>query len=774
MVRVLSAQRNRRRAGCVTAVGAWLVFGVTPLVTPSASAETFDELWDLALAPFVEAPSGAPDWDAFVNPSAWESFLSWSHWDAVLTGAEAMLNSTTTLPTTLLQDGIYLPLHSGIEDIINSPIAEPFVNGLNQLSEVMGQGLMIGDGAAGTAEHTAGSAAGWLFGDGGAGWSATEAAGVGGVGGSAGMFGNGGAGGAGGVEGAGGAGGAGGWLMGIGGAGGAGGDGATGGIGGIGGDGIGWLLGVGGVGGSGGDGSHIGGGGGGGGKGSELFGSGGRGGNGGSGVYVSQGDLPSLGGSGGIGGYWGSHGAVGNAGLLAGAPAKDPAELGTSGNWIVDDQGRVVILEGVNQVYKSAPFSPGGDGFGDDDAAYLAANGFTEVRLGIYWAQIEPQPGVYNYAYLESVKDTVETLKAHGIYSLIDMHQDLYSTDVGGHGAPSWATLFNPADNDTTKTFPFAYALNPAQNQAWDAFWSNTKVDGVGLQDYYTRTWQTVADYLGGTPGVAGYELMNEPWAGSAWLGNLLGDPRFDTQSMTPFYDQVIAGIRSVDPTTTVYYEPTTLFGNLAPVTHLAGVDDKNSVFAFHDYCIFDALGLGSSGCSVWDGMMQDAAQAYSQAFGVPALVTEFGATHNTSTIASQLDSIEPHRFGWLYWGYTNEAGSLVHDTTVAPTGSNVSQPITETLAQPYPQVVAGIPNSWSFNNGVFSFSYSTSMADGVGSFAAGSQTQISIPAIQFPDGYQVNVSGGEVVSSANAPVLLIDSVGGAGTVTVTVTAVSK
>ncbi len=763
-------KRNRRVVGVGTAVGAFLVFGMAPLAAPPvASGEFFDDVFEQVLAPFVDAATGGPDWGALLSPAAWEAFFEPAHWDGLLAGAASA--SSLADPTAWLQDVVYTPLHTGIEDWINSPGAAPIVDGLNQFSAALGAGMMIGDGAAGTEEHAAGGAAGWLFGDGGAGWDNTEADGVGGAGGAAGFFGNGGAGGAGGEGGAGGVGGAGGWFMGVGGAGGTGGDGVTGGIGGAGGAG-GWFMGVGGAGGAGGDGTHIGGNGGDGGD--AWFGSGGAGGAGGDGVYQRPGDLPALGGAGGNGGPLGSHGAVGQFGTLEGAPDRGPAELGTAGGWIVDDGGRVVILQGVNQVYKSPPFSPGGDGFDDDDAAFLAANGFTAVRLGIYWDQIEPQPGVYDVAYLESVKETIETLKAHGIVSIIDMHQDLYGTQIGGHGAPDWATLFNAGDNDTSAPFPFGYALNPAQNQAWDAFWANEKVDGIGLQNHYARMWQHVADYLGGTPGVAGYEIMNEPWPGSPWLGSLLGNSHFDTQSLTPFYDQVISAIRSVDPNTTVYYEPNVLFGNATAVTHLGGVDDDNTVFAFHDYCIFDALGGGSAtGCSLWDGMMMSGAQAYADAQGVPALVTEFGATHNVDTIAGQLGSIDPHRFGWLYWGYTNEAGSLVHDTNVAPTGDNVDEPIVATLAQPYPQVIAGIPNSWSFENGVFSFSYSTAMADGSGSFEAGSQTRISIPEIQFPDGYQVSVTGGEVVSADNAAVLVVESNAGAGTVTVTVTPVA-
>jgi endoglycosylceramidase len=84
--------------------------------------------------------------------------------------------------------------------------------------------------------------------------------------------------------------------------------------------------------------------------------------------------------------------------------------------------------------------------------------------------------------------------------------------------------------------------------------------------------------------------------------------------------------------------------------------------------------------------------------------------------------------------------------------------------------VVAGIPNNWSFSDGVFSFSYSTAIAGGAGNFEPGSQTQISIPQLQFPNGYQVSVTGGEVHSADNAAVLVIGSNAGADTVTVTVT----
>lgn len=53
---------------------------------------------------------------------------------------------------------------------------------------------------------------------------------------------------------------------------------------------------------------------------------------------------------------------------------------------------------------------------------------------------MEPQPGVYDDAYLGRVKEVVEQAEKYGIYVFLDMHQDLYSVKFID-GAPVWATL---------------------------------------------------------------------------------------------------------------------------------------------------------------------------------------------------------------------------------------------------------------------------------------------------------------------------------------------
>jgi len=139
------------------------------------------------------------------------------------------------------------------------------------------------------------------------------------------------------------------------------------------------------------------------------------------------------------------------------------------GGFLYDQYGRVVILHGVNAVYKHPPYELFADpgkpwNFTSKDAAAIAGLGFNIVRLGIIWAGIEPgtlqannpaictpgtpsDPHQWNQAvanqYLSRVKQTVDQLGRYHIYTLLDMHEDVYSTGFRGEGAPDWAVCTN-------------------------------------------------------------------------------------------------------------------------------------------------------------------------------------------------------------------------------------------------------------------------------------------------------------------------------------------
>jgi endoglycosylceramidase len=469
------------------------------------------------------------------------------------------------------------------------------------------------------------------------------------------------------------------------------------------------------------------------------------------------------------------------------APLFDPAVPGGppampiahAGTWLTDATGRVVVLHGLNQVYKVPPYEPSADGFDDDDAAFLGANGFNAMRVGVIWAAVEPQPGVYNDTYLASVAQTVQTLAAHGVLSLLDSHQDLYNEVFQGEGAPPWAVKDGGLPNPQLG-FPGNYFLNPAENAAWSAFWRNAPApDGVGLQDHYGATWAHIATYFRRNPGVFGYEILNEPWPGPVWppcVNPVVGCIQNDAKLRT-LYNRVLPAIRNADSTTMVYFEPNLLFDE-GIHTDVGTVADPNTAFSFHDYCAIESELHKDITCSQQDQAVFNNARRYAAIHHVPVLLTEFGATNDLANIAGVLQRADADRVGWLEWAYTgNDKTSssstdqaLVYNPALPPTGSNVNMPKLAVLAAPYPQVVAGTPTSWSFTSGTFRLSYSTARADGQGSFSPGAQTLVSVPPVEYPSGYHATVTGGQVVSPPGAPVLTVVAAAGADSVDVVVT----
>jgi endoglycosylceramidase len=728
-VRQARIRRGGRVVGASTAAGAFLAFAMTPLApAPAANADELELILDPILNSLSSiAPALATDLTSMVDTFD-PSFAADS-----AAAATAALDSTA-LPsadlTTSFEQSVYTPLETAAQAWINSASGEQVDSFLNT---TFGE-FLIGNGAPGTEQDPTGGAGGLLFGDGGAGWNSTEAGVAGGNGGAAGIFGDGGIGGSGGDGAAGGEGGAGGSFMGLGGEGGAGGAGGDGGDGG----------------------AAVG----------SLFGIGGDGGNAGDGTTADG--LPALGGAGGNGSeLFGDHGMVGDYGTLPGGSSEASGTLlplGTTGESITNSDGQVVILHGFGEVVKVPPYEPSATGFGDADAAFLQENGFNVVRLGVDWAALEPEPGVFDTSYLDSIEQTVQTLGQHGIYSILDLHQDAWGTTTGGEGAPAWATLTGGATNSPT-TFPLSEFFNPAETNAWDSFWGNDAAsNGIGLEDNYSQMLEYLANAFNGNSDVAGFEIMNEPDPGSQLLQTVLGSSFFDGKELTPFYDQAATAIRAVDPSTPIFYEPDVISSEGLPLT-LGTVDQPGTVLSFHDYTGAQSV---------------ENAETYAKAQDIPAFMTEFGASSTQSTITESMDPANQDLMGWTEWAFTGQNDittsasptsieSLVYNPDLPPTGDNVNTANLDTLAQPYPQEISGTPQSFSFDNGTFQFSYSTEQADALGDFPAGSQTTISVPSVEFPDGYTVSVAGGEVVSAPDASELVVASNAGATTVSVTV-----
>lgn len=109
---------------------------------------------------------------------------------------------------------------------------------------------------------------------------------------------------------------------------------------------------------------------------------------------------------------------------------------------IVDEFGRTRFFHGTNVVmkeppwYRPAEWVPGTSSFGEQDVKNMQALGLNVVRLGHHWAGAEPTRGQYNQTFLDIMKKQTKLAEEHGLYVLVDVHQDVLARQLCGHGVP--------------------------------------------------------------------------------------------------------------------------------------------------------------------------------------------------------------------------------------------------------------------------------------------------------------------------------------------------
>lgn len=463
------------------------------------------------------------------------------------------------------------------------------------------------------------------------------------------------------------------------------------------------------------------------------------------------------------------------------APKTSPVlPLAHAGRWITDAQGRVVIIHGMNYVKKdpttlpdkSQTLDPAADGFGDNDLQWLADNGFNGLRLGIEDYGVEPQPGIYDDTYIGQIAAMAKLAASHGVYPLIDFHQDDYSPAFGGNGFPAWMVQDDGLPHQPDVGFPYSQFTMPAMLRAWDHFWANDVAsDGVGLQDHFAAAVAHSAAQFVGIDGLLGYEYLNEPWPGTVYATctvPLVGCPIFDA-TLTGFNRKVAAPLRAVDQRHLIFAEPNVIF-NDGVQTNVGALNDSDAGFAFHVYCLLAGADANSESpggaqlCPTMEELAFSNADAHAAKTGEALMLTEYGATPDTEVVSRNTASADAHMVSWLWWTY-NEGTGL--NPSQDPPDTKINNAVADLLVCAYPQIVAGTPLNWSFNPAthVFDLQYSTARAGG-GTLPADAQTVVFLPARHYKQGYKVTVSGATVVSKVGATLLQLVNQSGANTVT--------
>ena len=474
------------------------------------------------------------------------------------------------------------------------------------------------------------------------------------------------------------------------------------------------------------------------------------------------------------------------AALLAvpAASATAPHEpLGHHGRWITDARGRVVVMHGAAVVPDgfAKPFETAEEaGFAKADARLLARYGFNLVRLGAFYGGYERQPGSFNKAYLRSFVRTQRLLARAGIFTLFDFHQDMLNPRYQGRGFADWFIQDDGLPNQPQAGFPGNYFLNSALNRAYDNLWANVSAsDGIGLQDHFAEGWRRVAARFADRSHVAGYDLLNEPWPGSAWpaCANTEGCPPggFDETALTDFHNRVIAGIRKADSRHTVYYEPNLQFDVGAKTTH-GKVADPNAGFSFHNYCLGAAPGLPHAPDPTEICKDQGERRVFQNAenhvaeTGETLLMTEFGDVQDATIHRRMTELADEFMVGWTVWGWFRAAGQIKQDPAKPPTPDNLNQDVLAAVVRPYPRVVAGTPQHYSFDPETkrFDASFSTRMPNG--RRARRRRSEIYVPRLHYGRDYKLVVRGAEVTRGFGRQRIELRACRGSKNVEVTVT----
>jgi endoglycosylceramidase len=436
--------------------------------------------------------------------------------------------------------------------------------------------------------------------------------------------------------------------------------------------------------------------------------------------------------------------------LASGADAVRPLAL--SGGELRDRAGREVVLHGVNVVYKVPPYHPNNlhgltSNFTRRDARRLERWGLNNIRLGVTWAGLAPERGKVDGGYIARLERIVRLAERHGLYVLIDMHQDGWSAKYGGNGAPDWANYDDNLPWVPGLGHPAEYG-NPAVGRAFTSFWQNR----AGIRTEYVKAFAALARELRDRPGVFGYDTFNEPSCEYTRDPCAFPPPPHAAgELLHPFYEEIIPALQRADPTAAVFYEDwiTASSGEYSvgefpnpPLEH-----DGHLGLSYHVYC-------ASGDCEQGDAQTIAHADRNARANDAFPLITEFGATDDPPTIERVANLADEAGHSWQYWTYKtyfdpypiflippDVARATDRDDTwsiIAEDGT-VKRRKVEALARPYPMALAGRKGRWSFDpqSKVFELRFvATSNRSSIVAFPA---------RIQYPRGFAITARGARV-----------------------------
>lgn len=464
-------------------------------------------------------------------------------------------------------------------------------------------------------------------------------------------------------------------------------------------------------------------------------------------------------------------------------PAATPPAgfLRTEGTKLADGKGNQVLLRGVNvnqlvDFHAPRPEVPATRELTEADYAGMAAQGFNVARLNISWSLLEPVRGTLDPAYLARIDEAVAWAKKHGIYTVLDMHQDGWwngPTEEGttcrpgtepmwGYdGAPEWATITDGAPRCQFT----GRDISPAGNRAFQNFYFDTGQVRTAL----AQTWGELAGRYRDEPMVAGFDLLNEPGFGET-------APVTTSHLLAAFYGEAIKEIRKAGAEQIVFIEPSIFWSGLGFDTGPAPgfSSDANIAFSPHLYAesITMDRDLGLPAFVSLERQFELATRVAKQ-YDAPVWSGEYGYWGADAEVLDRLQRFavaeDKHLLGSAYWVWKQACGDPQNG--IGPVGEALmmqdcatgldappKSALLEVLSRAYPRSAPGTLGSLNAQGSDFSFTGSSSApgcglqvwVPGTGKPALDSRGVTSLKSVKVPGGWLVGgcVDGDYSVSS--------------------------
>jgi endoglycosylceramidase len=449
----------------------------------------------------------------------------------------------------------------------------------------------------------------------------------------------------------------------------------------------------------------------------------------------------------------------------------------------VDEAGRARLFHGVNVVYKKEPWYPpyypidSDKSLGEADMKDLQMWGQNVVRLGVMWPGVEPRRGYIDRIYLKRMKDIVEKLAQYGIYSIIDLHQDVGSRRFCGEGIPEHYVddLLKNENSTLSLAQPFPMPRFPEMKMGQDGYptledclknnfgdyYDSEKVGalfkelytpGTPLNDGFLRYWDVVSETFSKSPEVLGYELLNEPPT------ECLTDPaacRHDKypyrigheqedKYLVPLYQAAAARIRKNDQRHLIFYE-STFYPKIIDTDAFGAPplgSDSQQGLSYHIYCPIGWV-MEDLSCKAVQALYEHQFYPFVQKNqGVAGFMTEFGAISGSSSDLAQVDHLldwaDSTFQSWSYWQYKfyHDYTTMNQNEAFYDRNGDLESLKVRILSRTYAQAIAGVPVHMDFDSksGRFNLEYTPNLN-------ITKNTEIYMNThFYYPDGYHVEI----------------------------------